>query len=487
MRTYPPTPVSDAADTLHGERIPDPYRWLEDGESEATRTWTAAQNDLTRAYLDGVPGRAALHRRLDELLAIGAISVPTPVRGRYFYQRRDGRQNQPVLYVRDGVDGEDRVVLDPNALDAGGGVALDWFYPSDDGRLLAYGISENGSEQSVLHVIDVATGVELGERIPHTRAADLAWLPDASGFYYTRYPGSGDVPDGEEHYHRAIYFHRLGSDPATDARVFEPAEKEHWPGVGISPDGRWLVIGVARTFDQTDLYLQDLAAGTAPVAVARDLPATFDGEVVRGTLYLRTNLDAPTYRLYAVNPEQPARAGWRELIAPRADAVLEGVRITAAHLALSYLEGASSRLRLADLDGELVREVRLPTLGSLFGAGGEWDGRELFYGFSSYTVPPGVYRIDLESGAESLWRRVEADLNPAGFEVSQVAVRSKDGTEVSMFVVHRTGLRARRHQSGLPHRVWRIQHQHDARVLALAPALDRAGRGGRHPQHQGRR
>ena len=441
MPTYPPTPVSDAADTLHGERIPDPYRWLEDGESEATRAWTTAQNALTRAYLDEVPGRGALHRRLDQLLAIGAISVPTPVRGRYFYQRRDGRQNQPVLYVRDGVDGEDRVVLDPNALDAGGGVALDWFYPSDDGRLLAYGVSENGSEQSVLHVVDVTTGVALGERIPHTRAADLAWLPDASGFYYTRYPGPGEVPEGEEHYHRAIHFHRLGSDPATDAPVFKPTEKEHWPGVGISPDGRWLVIGVARTFDQTDLYLQDLAAGTAPVAVARDLSATFDGEVVRGTLYLRTNLDAPTYRLYAVNPEQPARAGWRELIAPRADAVLEGVRITATHLALSYLEGASSRLRLTDLGGNLAREVRLPTLGSLFGAGGEWDGRELFYGFSSYTVPPGVYRIDLDTGAESLWRRVEADLDPAGFEVSQVAVRSKDGTEISMFVVHRTGLR----------------------------------------------
>ena len=441
MRTYPPTPISDATEILHGERIPDPYRWLEDGESEATRVWTDAQNALTRDYLDAVPGRETLHRRLDELLAIGAISVPTPVHGRYFYQRRDGRQNQPVLYVREGVGGEDQAVVDPNALDAAGGVALDWFYPSDDGRLLAYGLSENGSEQSVLRVLDVATGADLGERIPHTRAADLAWLPDGSGFYYTRYPGPGAVPEGEEHYHRAIYFHRLGSDPAADERVFQPAEKEHWPGVGISPDGRWLVIGVARTFDQTDLYLQDLAAGRGPVPVAKDLPATFDGEVVRGTLYLRTNLDAPTYRLYAVNPEQPARTAWRELIAPRPDAVLEGVRITAAHLALSYLEGASSRLRLTDLNGKQAREVELPTLGSLFGAGGEWDGRELFYGFSSYTVPPGVYRIDLETGAESLWRRVEADVDPATFEVSQVAVRSKDGTEVSMFVVHHTGLR----------------------------------------------
>ncbi len=440
MPNYPPTPTSDAAETLHGETIPDPYRWLEDGESVDTREWTEAQNALTRSYLDAVPGRGDLHRRLDQLLAIGAISVPTPARGRYFYQRRDGRQNQPVLYLRQGVHGEDRAVIDPNALDPGGGIALDWYYPSDDGRLLGYGLSENGSEQSVLQVLDVDSGAILGERIPRTRAADLAWLPDGTGFYYTRYPAPGEVPEGEEHYHRAIYFHRLGSNPAGDPLVFKPAEKEHWPSVGISPDGRWLVIGVARTFDQTDLYLQDLRSRTPPTVVAKDLPASFEGEVVHGRLFMRTNLDAPTYRLYVVDPERPDRDGWREIVVPRPDAVLEGVRVTADRLALSYLERASSRLRLTDLEGRREREIPLPTLGSLFGVGAEWDGRELFYGFSSYTVPPGVYRIDLETGAEELWRRVEADVDPARFEVSQVAVRSKDGTGVSMFLVHRAGL-----------------------------------------------
>jgi prolyl oligopeptidase len=441
MPTYPPTPASDAVETLHGEIIPDPYRWLEDGDGPGTREWTDAQNALTRSYLDAVPGRADLHRRLDQLLAIGAISVPTPARGRYFYQRRDGRQNQPVLYVRQGVHGQDGAVIDPNALDPAGTIALDWYYPSDDGRLLAYGLSENGSEQSVLQVLEVDSGVDLGDRIPHTRAADLAWLPDGTGFYYTRYPAPGEAPEGEEHYHRAIYFHRLGSDPAGDPLVFKPAEKEHWPSVGLSPDGRWLVIGVARTFDQTDLYLQDVRSGGPTVAVAEDLPASFDGEVVHGRLFMRTNLDAPTYRLYVVDPESPGRDGWREIVAPRPDAVLEGVRVTAGHLALSYLEHASSRLRLTDHEGGNEREIPLPTLGSLFGAGAEWDGRELFYGFSSYTVPPGVYRIDLGTGAEELWRRVEADVDPARFAVSQVSVRSKDGTEVSMFLVHPAGLR----------------------------------------------
>jgi prolyl oligopeptidase len=200
------------------------------------------------------------------------------------------------------------------------------------------------------------------------------------------------------------------------------------------------VIGVARTFDQTDLYLQDLRSGTPPVAVAKDLPASFEGEVAHGRLFLRTNLDAPTYRLYTVDPEHPARERWREIVPPRHEAVLEGVRVTASHLALSYLERASSRLRLTDHEGRQVREVALPTLGSLFGAGAEWDGSELFYGFSSYTVPPRVYRVELDTGAEELWRGVEADVDPDRFEVRQVCFRSKDRTEVTMFLVHGAGL-----------------------------------------------
>jgi len=437
---YPPTSGGDEVETLHGESIPDPYRWLEQGDDPRTQAWTASQNALTESLLAAVPARARLRARLDELLSIGALSTPEPVAGRYFYQRRDGRQNQPVLYVREGRDGEDRVLIDPNQLDAQGTTALDWFYPSEDGRLLAYGLSENGSEQSLLHVLEVDSGAPLPDRIPRTRSADLAWLPDGSGFYYTRYPAEGEVPEGEEHYHRSVFFHRLGTDSARDPLIFRPAEKEHWPGVGLSPDGRWLVIGVARTFDQTDLYLQDLVARTPPVPVAKDVPATFDGEVVRGRLYLRTNLDAPTYRLYLVDPERPAREGWREIVPPRTDAVLDGFRITGSTLALSYLKRAASRLRLADLEGNGVREVALPTIGSLFGLSGEWDGDELYYGFTSYTVPPTVYRLALPAGTTELWRRVDADLDPSRYEVRQVGYPSRDGTEVTMFVVHRTGL-----------------------------------------------
>ncbi|MDQ3224370.1 MAG: prolyl oligopeptidase family serine peptidase [Gemmatimonadota bacterium] len=440
MLTYPATPTDDIADVLHGETIADPYRWLEDGGSSETRVWTEQQNAVTEAYLAEAPGRDRINGRLEELLAIGVLSVPMPKHGRYFYLRRDGRQNQPVLYWRDGVDGPDHIAVDPNALNHSGTTALDWFYPSDNGRLLAFGLSENGNEESVLHLLDLDTGRELPDRVPRMRAASLAWLPDCTGFYYTRYPAPGEVPSGEEQYHRAIYFHRLGVDPAADPLIFQPAAKEYWPGVDLSPDGRWLIVSVARTFDQVDLYIQDLLSGGKLVPIAQDLPASFEGEIAHGRLFLRTNLDAPTYRLYVVDPERPDQSSWREIVASRADAVLESVAVAGNRLVLGYLERASSRLQLTDLEGRPIADVPLPTLGSLFGVGAEWDGGELFYGFSSYAVPPSVYRIDLATGMSSLWRRVEATIDPTKYEVRQVSYASKDGTPISMFLVHRAGL-----------------------------------------------
>ncbi|MDZ4863136.1 MAG: prolyl oligopeptidase family serine peptidase [Gemmatimonadota bacterium] len=439
--TYPASRTDPIIDTLHGVAVPDPYRWLEDGDSDEVRVWTAAQNGLTEAYLGAVPGRGAIRDRLAQLLTIGALSTPTPARGRYFYQRRDGSQNQPVLYVRDGVTGEDRVLLDPNTLSAEGTTALDWTHPSEDGALLAYGLSEDGSEASVLRVMEVASGRDLGEAIAGTRACDLAWLPDNSGFYYTRYPAAGTVPAGEEQYHRSVYLHRLGADANADALVFKPMEKEHWPGVGLSPDGGWLIVTVARTFDQTDLYLQERAVGGPLVSVVRDLPFSFDGQVVGHRLYIRTNLQAPNYRLFVTDPRSPGQAAWREIVATRANAVLDGVMITRTRLVLSYLERATSRLQLATLDGTERSELELPTIGSVFGWGAEPDGMELFYGFSSYTVPPSVYRMDLGTGITTLWRRVEADIKPEQFEVRQVTYSSRDGTPVTMFLVHRTDLK----------------------------------------------
>jgi prolyl oligopeptidase len=438
--SYPPTRTDGVIDELYGERIADPYRWLEDGDSEDVRRWTAAQNALTEGYLAGVGARSAIQRRLAALLAIDALGAPAPAGGRYFYSRRRGNENQPVLYVRDGVHGADRVLIDPNALNTEGTTALDWYFPSDDGRMLAYGLSEDGSEESMLHVMDVDTGAILPDRIARTRAADLAWLPDAGGFYYTRYPRAGEVPPEEMQYHRTVYFHRIGEDPASDARVFAPAAKEYWPGIGLSPDGRWLVVTVARTFDQTDVHLQDRFAGTPLVAVVRDRPFLYEAQVVRDRLYIRTNQDAPTYRLCLADAIAPTPESWREIVPPRPNAVLDGFLVTRHSVALSYLERATSRLRLTGLEGGEPLELSLPTIGSLFGWGAEPNGEELFYGFSSYTVPPSIYRVELPGARQELWQRVEADIDPARFEVEQVSYSSKDGTTITMFVVHRRGM-----------------------------------------------
>ena len=439
LSKYPASRVAPVIDTLHGSEISDPYRWLEE-DSPETAEWTRQQNALTEEYLAASTRREFIHSRLTQLLAIGAISVPSPAKGRYFYQLREGGQNQPVLLLREGLAGPDRVLLDPNALNARGTTALDWFYPSDDGKLLAYGLSEDGSEESVLYLMDVDTGASLADRIPNTRAADLAWLPDNSGFYYTRYPAPGEVPDGEQHYHRSVFFHRLGEDPGSDSLIFKPEQKEYWPGVGLSPDGRWLILSVARTFDQTDVYLQDRSTAGPLVTVAKDLVASFDATIVRDRLYLRTNLEAPNYRLYTADPAAPTRERWREIVPARADAVLEGMGLTRDHLVLSYVERASSRLYLTTLEGKTVREVSLPGIGSIFGIGVEWDSTELLFGFSSFIVPPAIYRIELPGAEPELWRKVEAPVDPDRFAVDQVTYPSRDGTPVTMFIVRPAGL-----------------------------------------------
>ncbi|HTD23833.1 MAG TPA: hypothetical protein VK738_14330, partial [Terriglobales bacterium] len=213
-----PQPVA-VEETLHGHKITDPFRWLEDGESSATQQFVRDELNYTRSVLDPLPGRDALHARLSELFSVGALSTPNVAGEYYFYRRREGNQNQPVLYVRKGLNGAEQVLVDPNTLVADGTISLDWFYPSHDGKYLTYGTSPSGSEISTLHVIESATGKLLPDTIEQTRAASLAWMPDNSGFYYTRYPKPGDVAPGEEMYNRHVFYHALGSDPAKDRLI----------------------------------------------------------------------------------------------------------------------------------------------------------------------------------------------------------------------------------------------------------------------------
>jgi prolyl oligopeptidase len=444
--SYPPTRTDSVIDDLHGTRVPDPYRWLEDADNPEVKDWVAKQNALSRAILDKLPGRIAIRERLSKLLDIASLGTPVPVKGRYFYTKRAGKQNQPILYVREGLHGRDRELVDPNRLSKEGTIALDWWYPSRDGKLVAYGLSPNGSEQSVLYVRDVATGKDLPDSITRTRYCSLAWLPDSNGFYYTRYPAVGSVPKGEENYHHHVYLHTLGFDPEKDQKTFgEGRPAEDMPGVSLSPNGRWLVVSEQHGWSKTEVYVKDLHANRANfVPLVEKVDALFDVVARNDRLWVRTNDHAPRYRLFAVDPLNPGRQDWVETI-PEGPDVLEGVAVISDHLAALSMHQAYSQLRLFDRAGKLVQEVHLPTLGTIAGLGGEWDGHELLFGFQSFAVPTSVYHMDLATRHTELWERVEADLDLAAYELEQVKYKSKDGTPISMFLAHKKGLKPTGH------------------------------------------
>jgi prolyl oligopeptidase len=443
----------------------DPYRWLEDGDAPDVARWTEAQNSASRKALDHLPGRAALEQRLGGLYAIGSLGAPVSRRHapgdegktgktgrankerRYFYTRRDGAQNQAVLYVRDGREGVDRALVDVNRERADGTRALDWWFPSDDGRRVAYGTSDDGSEESLLRVRDVESGEDVGDQIPRTRACSLAWTPDGSGFYYTRYPRPGEVPPGEEPYHRGVFFHHLGDDAAHDLKIFgDGRDRTDWPSVDLSPDGRWLVISVAQGWTRSEVHLFDIHAGRAgipqpPIAVAAGEDARFDVvEALDDRIYLLTTSGAPRGRIFAVDPRHPARAHWREVV-PEGPDVLERAVYFQGGLAVESLHAAAARLSIFDGNGGGRREVRLPGLGALTALSGARDVPELFYGFTGFFAPTSIFDVQLGAAPKSIvWRALEAPVDPAAFEVERVMVSSRDGTRVPLFLAHRKGL-----------------------------------------------
>ncbi|HWX25223.1 MAG TPA: S9 family peptidase, partial [Vicinamibacteria bacterium] len=422
----------------HGVRVVDPYRWLEDESSPEVQSWTRAQDARTRRILKAPPERGAIARRLETLLSIGVLGSPLPRRGRLFFERRDGLEEQPLLYVREGLFGEDRVLVDPLATSPDGTTALDWYAPSPDGRLLAYGLSEGGTEQSTLRVREVASGRDLEGVIPFTRACSLAWRPDGSGFLYTRYPEPGSVPAGEENYHRHVFDHDLGADWKRDAEVFGAGRPpEDWPSVQLSPNGRWLLISVSRGWTRTDVYLADLWHGAALETIIEGEEVVVDPIVLDERLYLRTNHGAPRYRVVEVDPLHTHPEAWREVISEGED-VLEQLAVVGETLLVHSLHQASSRVSLHDRNGHLRRHVDLPAIGTVSGITGEWDGEEAFLGFSSFAIPPTVVRLSLPQGSSEVWQRVEADVDPGAYAVRFTKAPSRDGTPVSLFLVHRT-------------------------------------------------
>ncbi len=442
----PKAKVEPVEDTVQGHKIVDRYRYLENANDPDTKLYVEEELSYTRSMLDPLPGRDKINARLSQLLEIGTVGAPQMGGKYYFHTRREGNQNQPILYVREGVNGDDRVLVDVNRMSADGTVALDWWYASEDGKYVAYGTSPSGSEISTLRVIETAGGKLLPDAIERTRAASLAWKRDNSGFFYTRYPKKGDVPAGEEVYHRHVFYHALGADPAGDPLIFgEGRDPESWPNINLSEDGRWLLIDEEHGWTKTELFLKDLTSKNPPVEITVGKDFLYIADFFAGKLYITCNEDAPHYRVFVADATNPKRENWKELI-PQTDDVLQNAAVTGGKLLAQYQHNATSQLKLFALDGKKLADIPLPAIGDVFGTSGKYDRDEIFFGFQSFTVPPSIYRVDLTNvkGADvksALWAKVDApSIDPSAYEVQQVWYSSKDGTKVPMFIVGKKGI-----------------------------------------------
>ena len=436
----PVTPREDVVDSWHGERIVDPYRWLE-GTSDRIREWTDQQNARTHALLDALPTRPGLSARLRELLGVGLLTTPRPAGAWIFHTRREGAQKQSVLHVRRGIGGSDRALVDPNTLDEAGLVAIDWYYPSHDGAFVAFGISRGGDELSTLHVIETATGRELGERIPFTQRSSVAWVRD--GFYYTVHPAPGTVPPGDEHYHRRIRFHQLGDDPVRDALIFgEGRPKEDILSVATSPDGRFVLAEAYRGWVRNDAYLLDRTQpdrGWRVVVEGED--GLTSGILTDDALWLRTNLGALNYAIVRADLASPGRGSWTTVV-PESEHAIELFDVTREHVAVVTLERATSHVTLWSKRGERVRAVDLPGFGTVPGLQADVNGDLVTFTFESFTSPPAAYAIRRDGSLADVVRlATPRGLDPATLVVEQTTYGSKDGTQVTMFLVHRADVR----------------------------------------------
>ena len=433
--------MQDVVEVLHGTEVDDPYRWLEDGDSEETAAWTEAQNARTRAVLGALPGRALLHRRLEALLRVGSVGAPAVGADRVFALEREGDQDQAVLVVRSATDPDEppRVLVDPHRLSADHTAAVDWFSPSPDGRLVAYGVSEAGTERGTLRVVDVEGGTLLPDAIPHIRHASVAWLPDASAFAYSRLPDPATVPEGDDGYWETVWWHRLGdSGGESDELVLGDLDRTALPMAVISPDGRWLVLHVHLMPTRTDVILVDRETGARTVVVEGEEASTWC-QVVDGRLVAVTNLGAPRGRVVTTSVHAPAVDRW-ETIVPETGAVVDSALVAGDSLLVATTEHAVSRLHRYRLDGSGGEEIALPEPGSVIGLDADPAVERAFLTFTSFTRPSSLWRWSgVSGGTVEAWSRYPSPVDPDGFVTEQVFYTSTDGTDVPMFLVRAAG------------------------------------------------
>ncbi len=444
---YPPTRRVNQVDVYHGVKVPDPYRWLEADvrHSPEVAAWVAAENKLTARYLDAIPERAAIRRRLTEIWNFAQYSTFMKEGARYYYLKNDGLQNQAVLYAIDSLDGKPRVLLDPNRWSKDGTIAMTGMSFSRDGRYLAYARSEAGSDWSTWHVIETADGRVLTDELKWTKFSDASWTKDGKGLFYCRYEEPRRGAEFQAlNFNNKLYYHRLGAPQAADTLVYWRPDHPEWQYQGmVSEDGHWLVIAIMRGTDERQrILVRDL---TEPYAMPIELIDNFEHEYTfvgneGPLLFFKTDLDAPRRRLVAIDLRRPKPVHVKEVI-PQSQATLLQVSLVGDQFTALYLQDVASRVKLFSLAGEPVRDVALPGIGTAVGFGGKRTDSETFYTFSSITTPPSIYHYDIRTGASRLIRRAEVKFKPEDYQLKQVFYLSKDGTRVPMFVAAKKGVR----------------------------------------------
>ncbi len=441
---YPAARTVDHVDEYHGIKVADPYRWLEELDAPDTREWIAAQNALTQKYLGDAKARPQIHARMTELWNYERFGLPSREGNRYIITRNDGLQNQAVVYTMDSLDAEPRLLLDPNTLSTDGTVALSGTEVSPDGKYLAYGISAGGSDWQEWRVREIASGKDTGDVIQWVKFSRAEWAKDSSGFYYSRY----DEPQGENKLKAVnefpkVHFHKLGTPQSADALVYHRPDQPKWGfGSQVTEDGRYLIMRVSEGTDRRNrLFYRELGKTDAPmVELIPELEAGFEFIGNDGPMFwLLTNLDAPRYRIIAIDTRAPERSNWRTLV-PESDATLVDASVLNRQFVAQYLRDARSEVQRFSLDGKPIDRIELPGIGTTSGFSGKSDATETFYSYTSFTVPTDIYRLDLTTGQSTLFRRPEVAFDSSQYETRQVRFTSKDGTEVPMFITMRRGL-----------------------------------------------
>lgn len=441
---YPPARKADQVDDYHGVKVADPYRWLEDLDSEETRKWVEAQNKLSFGFLDSIPARTTVKDRLTKLWNYEKYGIPAKEGNRYFYTRNSGLQNQAVLYTVTSLDAQPQMVLDPNTLSADGTVALSGTEVSPDGKLLAYSLSASGSDWQEWKVRDVETNKDLSDHLKWVKFSDVSWTPDGKGFFYSRY----DEPKGDTlkavNYFQKVYYHKLGTPQSEDVLVYERPDQKDWLfGGSVTDDGNYLIITVYQGTDvKTRAYYKDLREKDAAVVKLLDeFDAAYYFVGNEGSrFFFQTDLESPRGRIIEIDTKNPARSNWK-VVVPEAKETLQSVSFVNNKFILNYLKDAYTQVKIYGTSGKLVNEVKFPGIGTANGFAGKATDKETFYAFTGFTEPTTIYRYDMVTGKSTIFRQPKVDFNPADYETKQVFYKSKDGTTVPMFITHKKGLK----------------------------------------------